>query len=274
MFLQKEKKYLERVKAEILKSGFPLELYARDTILQSGLILSSSKHFLDEDSEKREIDLEASFQIVDGSYIGRLPLLDVLLIECKKNENSPWVFFSDLFVNSGTNFLLKSGNRNELINLARYAPQLKHHHNKAPNIASSYVLPFKSEDSKEARQIYEAISKLVSCYRFANRKLPRNFRSKDTLAFYYHLIVLFEGKLLLATKKDNDLFLKSVRHVVVNHIEPGPVSDSYFVIDIVHRDYLEKYLSKIKAEHLNLQRWLDKHGVPLARLKKLPIDRK
>ena len=245
-----------------MKSGFPLELFAREEILRSGLSLSSTKQFLNEDNFKNEIDIEASYQVLDNSFKPTAHLTTTFLVECKKNDSSPWVFFSDEFSSIGSNLVFRSQGKAAEISLHRLSPLPKHLHVVSKTAASIYVLPFKSEDSKEGRQIYDAIAKLISCYRFYSRPWPQSRHRRSHWATYFHLVVLFEGNLLLAHLHENKLSLKPVRYVLVNHIEPGPLHYSNFAIDVVRKDYLKTFLSKTKASHLILNDWIKRHGIP------------
>jgi hypothetical protein len=87
-----------KVRDEVLKTGFPLEVNIIDLLLSKGWIVEPSVNFFDDDEHKfRELDIRAT-KHYGSANVGPMPnmkynLSITLVIECKKSEKDAWVFF-------------------------------------------------------------------------------------------------------------------------------------------------------------------------------------
>src|SRR4051812_15599149 len=102
-----EKDLIEKVKAALGKSGFPLEMYVAEKLRAVGFEVSQAEYFEDPTSGKqREIDVVAkkSVPLVEQPSLGtKLEDVDftdfnktlrlILTIECKSSPEKPWVIF-------------------------------------------------------------------------------------------------------------------------------------------------------------------------------------
>lgn len=88
---------MEFIRQEIEKSGFPLEIEVSTMLEEAGWEVRYSKLYFDFDEEKwREIDIVAerrSSEDSKGHSIKPYYLNMKLAIECKKSDDTAWVFF-------------------------------------------------------------------------------------------------------------------------------------------------------------------------------------
>ena len=85
----------EYIKKEITKSGFPLEIYTATILNKKGWTVLPHLFYPQEDNiHDRELDIHAKKQHEEFSDVQ-----DMLIIECKKQEKKPWVFFQQDSVN-------------------------------------------------------------------------------------------------------------------------------------------------------------------------------
>jgi len=80
---------------DLKKSGFPLEIYAGSAFSNRGWNVRHQAIFKDE-AETKYIDLIATKSLWAGrGHFGRFKNLVVTVVcECKKSENTPWVFYT------------------------------------------------------------------------------------------------------------------------------------------------------------------------------------
>jgi|GEM_PF-4054821 len=92
-----DKEYLKKIKEEIARTGFPLELELTEKLRTNpGTLVLPNLTFQNEEKSIRELDIVAIFQQEDAEW-GKGPVGIQLLVECKKTDKNPWVFFEEVF---------------------------------------------------------------------------------------------------------------------------------------------------------------------------------
>lgn len=90
----KLQKYIEQIK----NSGFPLEHWASSLLRKEGWIVTTNRYYIDSDDKKpREMDIVA-FKLAN---LDRFKVKTVLMISCKKSQNSVWGFLRRSFPEYG-----------------------------------------------------------------------------------------------------------------------------------------------------------------------------
>lgn len=233
----------EKIKKELLKSGFPLEIFCRRCLLRYKWGVSGSQYMLFDGDVKKQIDAMGHFQ-------EKLPenttIFYTLYVECKKNHDNPWIFFKDELpwqhmLIEYENIELKSRDF-EVINSIEDL-----HFNKTP-YSSIYTMAFQGKGN----QIYEAILNLLSAYRFHSEfrrkhieKASRKFGSIHVSS----LTILFDGKLYLATVEgDDSINLEEEDHIICYHREVKYPQFRHYNIEVVTKDYFPNYLDILNKD--------------------------
>ena len=83
--------FAEKVK----DSGFPLEHWASSLLRNAGWVVTTNRYYIDSDNKKpRELDIVAFKE----KHLGRFKVRTVLLLSCKKSQNSAWGFLRRPFL--------------------------------------------------------------------------------------------------------------------------------------------------------------------------------
>ena len=251
-------KLKKKICKEIIKTGFPLELYCKREILHLGFGLTSSKYYTDSEG-RYEIDAEATMQ---SRITKDTTLFSSLIIECKKNKSKPWVFFSDQdYVQP---LVFSKMKKLRIYLFKNFYEQCQDHHfnpNNTTNISENFFVPFTTANNKESRQIYEGISNLIRHVKNERKHINRLTKgSKLKCVDTYYLNIVFDGLLFLAKVKNEKINLNKTNHVVVKITELEPnMPYSHYVFDIVTKSYFKKYLSILKKDHEVMRKFIVKY---------------
>lgn len=200
---------IARVRDEVAKTGFPLELRTASLLLERGYHVAHSVYFVDRDEEKsREVDIRALrnefFNIKDARYAVR----HCLSVECKKSASRPWVVFASEPVSydqnvsdihgAGFDGIWFRGGHRQWDKFEKQHPWFSH-----PLRGRAFCEPFSSSaDSNQTIQkaLLGSIKALIE-FKAAGFAAGRHSRSGlKNVAFYYPIVVL-EGDLFVATLK-------------------------------------------------------------------------
>lgn len=240
----------EKIRAELLKSGFPLEVKCRQTIFKRKWAITLSRFYLDSDNNEHEIDLIALKQTLSHSNNNHLTLNSIIVLECKKNESNHWVFFYEGIGFPKLNLLstLPEKYADKLTWLNEKS--LKSHHYYKSKPTSSYSMAFKSKS--EHNQIFEALNQVYNAYKHEIATPESNMAKVDKslscwVNVYYPVIVL-DGKLFLAQIIKDNLEVEEVRQAL--YVAHRPAYFKYpHSIDIVTADTLSDYLDILDTDH-------------------------
>lgn len=239
----------EKIKKELLKSGFPLQIYCRRCLTENDWdILSASEYYISASTIKKEIDVigYSGVTLNEKTYIQY-----ELFIECKKNEDNPWIFFKN-----------DSATRNDvLLSYKCAAPNkwpidlsnVKNLHFPKTASSSIYTLAFKLKE--KGNQIYEAISSVILAHRLRWEFLDEIWNDEKVEEIEFSTIsvdfltILFDGRLYLAElKEDGTPELTETNNLVYCHKETKPGKSYCYNIDIVNRDYFPSYLKILNKD--------------------------
>lgn len=241
----------KKIEKELLSSGFLLELYCENKLLKKGFGVEFAQYFVDEEGVNREIDICANYQ---DSYKEKAQntLFSSVIIECKKNKKHPWVFIEDL---SGGHLNCYSDSSKVQEELNVYS--IDHHYLKKP-ASKNYNVCFCGPNSRDHRQIYDAVKNVISYYEFSLeriKKLRKSSESNKVGTNIFYLTVVFDGLLFLANAKPKDIKLKEVKHVILNVSQQNKKDNKYhyYSIDIVQKSYFDFFLNGLKKDHKSLK---------------------
>ncbi len=239
----------EKIKKELQKSGFPLEIFCQRCLLEKNWdILESSEYYVLENDTRKQVDVVGYFT---ESLRRKTPITYECHIECKKSADNPWVFFEDVRPTAGVKIHVDY----ESIEAARWSTSIVHakkdlHFN---NVAKSsiYTMAFK----KGTNQIYEAISSILSYYEFRSDFLKKHREQRQlegerqNLIIVSFLTILFDGKLYLANiEKGDNINLTETNNIILCQAETKFPRTRSYTIDIVTRDYFLDYLDLLNRD--------------------------
>ena len=238
---------IEKIRSEILKSGFPLELRCRQEIFKHKWALALSRVYLDSDNIQHEIDLVADKQTI-LTINKKITVNSMIVLECKKNESNHWVFFDEDIRFSLLN-LLSTLNDEYADNLKWLrGKSLSSHHYFKFKPTTSYCMAFKTNQN----QIFEALNQVFNAYKHIISTTEPHMAKPDNIQrvwvnVYYPVIVL-DGKLFVARLVNDNLEIEEVSQAVYVTHRPRFFKQPES-IDIVTADALTNYLNSLSEDH-------------------------
>lgn len=245
----------EKIKKELLKSGFPLQIFCRRCLLQNDWeILGAPEYFISDPDIKGEIDALGIYtdELDDKMYIDY-----EIFIECKKNQNNPWVFFKGKNATIDIPIFYTRATPKEW---PHYLPPIKGLHFEKVPASSIHTTAF--QEKKKTNQIYEAISSVSLAYRFRRDFLERHKQAREEkewvrgatedivlTTIISFLTILLDGKLYLAdVGKDDTIDLVETSNIVYSQTEVQFPRVQIYSIDIVTKDYFPNYLRMLNKD--------------------------
>lgn len=270
------KKSLEQnVLEELERTGYPTEIVSASIMQQRNWAVIHNPSYLDDsESQSREFDIRAyrriSFKVAGIDFtVGYY-----LITECKKSEK-PWVFFTtpERHDDSRLGNAIKWSLATRQVFTDNSHPESLvsdddlrkfHHYFQQQHLARTFHEPLKGQEkSGHSQMIYSAVMSAIKAtlFHYNDRRI------ENWLRVYYPVIV-FSGNLFEArvdANKKIDLlptqYLQLSFHYIVPHkssVYRHSVWDNHheFIVDIVHEDYLNQFLSDFEDEHGTLSKHL------------------
>ena len=244
---------LNKIKQEILKSGFPLEVRCRQTFFNRKWSITLSRYYLDIDNNEHEIDLIAGKQTLSDPGIKHDMLNSIVILECKKNQSNHWVFFDEGIEVPELNLLStlprKYSDKLRWLN----KKSLKSHHYLKFRPTSSYSMAFKTKSTKN--QIFEALNQVYNAYKndtlAPESNMSKYDRTRGAWVNVYYPVIVLEGKLFIARIINDNLEVEEVRQTL--YVAHRPEYYKYpYSIDIVTTDALSDYLDMLDQDHATI----------------------
>jgi hypothetical protein len=247
----------EYIKKEIAKSGFPLETKAAAILNSKGwsvlphLIYPTESHGA---QEYRETDIQATkTSEVQRASDNLVVTHQILVIECKKQEEKPWVFFEQDSPNTDIFTLNISPLR--CYGIMENFFRSHYYYGRKP---CAYHFPsFVSKG--EPDQILKAINQVVDATIYTLSMEIDLFEKLiiKRISFIYPIILL-DGKLFSAKVQNNgDIQVNEAQYLQLKvsralsnpekmEFQGGNImlSIKYFIIDIVQKDYFPEFLER------------------------------
>lgn len=262
------KDIIESIKAEIWKSGFPLELFVLDICSKKNTGRMPNRRYLHE-GILRELDLHAFFEEIKlepkkGENLQHTTT--DMIIACKTSRGKPWVFFSSKrFKHTDTFIFLKYVSDFDIyFGQNRTYPLLAHIHK---NLSNSKKVHFKDKEIPRCltyleafknpspqSDIYKAIDSVLSFYFHEKQRLLKNREEFGFFTAFFLPIIVFDGLLYEAQVEVDEVEIIERKHIQLRTDYGGEL----FVIDVVKKEYFEDFLGLIEQDHLEFVRAIDK----------------
>ena len=242
----------DKIKKELLKSGFPLEVFCQRTLVNNKWTVYGPQEISINDDITKEIDILALTYYRTGR---NSQIVFTLHLECKKNRENPWVFFKEN--KSHNDFLLVeyvnldfSLISHKISRVPRFPiSEMKEHHFRSTPSSSIYTMAFKIGTN----QIYEAVSSVISSAQFLSefrQKHRKDRNSKNIIISVYYLTIVFDGKLYIADVVGSDnVELSETQHLIYYHQKAEFPKHKHYNIEIVTRDYFDTYLKILNKDN-------------------------
>jgi hypothetical protein len=259
-----------KIKSDIAKSGFPLEIRTCLSLEQQGWFYTQNERYMLDEKEK-EVDIIAIKNHPIKTKNGMIVYLSMRpVIECKKDSNHPWVFFKigrrlvDLAItrilcvsNVGEykahkivldGFDIDMSLNDFLLNRVEEI-----HFFNSRHITTAYTTACSGEGErhdKQDKQIHDAITNLIHAINWRRKES----KSKAVHITIYCPVIIFDGQLFEATVSANEeIQLEKVSKTQIVH-SVGNAGSRRVVIDVVTKEAFEEYLKIIENDALILQR--------------------
>lgn len=237
-----------RILREIRQTGFPLELRVSQLFSNRGCYVANNLYFLDKDEEKgREFDLRVlknyEFEKEGTGYRVR----HCLLIECKKSEDKPWVFFSSPITSYDPGLPripCRGVKRGKEWFMSLQLRELKRRHPFASYArrGRSYFEPFR-KTKESSKIIFGALTTVAKATIFMR---DTEFAAgHSNICFYYPLIV-FDGNLFEAGLHGKDVRISPVDSLLVTFFyRSSKYEDESFCIPVLTEGALRQFVDRL-----------------------------
>ncbi len=257
-------KLVERIKKDMEKHGFPLEIRISHILQNNGWNVTSRYSFLDKETKKtREVDCLA----VKGVLWDYIPAkLDTkedlryfaennfnglrLIVECKRSSK-PWVFYTTKYDNLSSFFTKFLGDnpmkmpakseQDKLSNL-NFVKSL-HQYSIKTGLATNYFEPF---TKGEGNQIFDATMKVVKALSYDRNKMKSFCDTWKISPYYlaYYPVIVFEGNLYQCTVEKEEENFSRISYLQLNCDYLGET----YRIDVVSSHFFPEFLKHLDTE--------------------------
>jgi hypothetical protein len=257
-----------RLKREILKTGYPLEIEVASILEDFGWAAFPNHFYVDPTSNKpREIDIFGFSEATssDKSF-DPIAFSPHLIIECKKSLDYSLVVFSRK--RSAFTFYDITGqiydfpvilgrvdhfpNPREEFNLSYFLTRPQLHYNQFERIASTYTL-IKPGVEKGKSDIFEAVMQIMKAQSFDVKEAIK--RDKTITHTHYplylsFLAIVFDGLIFEAEIEQGEVNLKEAEHMLLHTTFQPNYSDFplYYSIDLVKKENFKNYLQQLRDD--------------------------
>jgi hypothetical protein len=255
---------VNKIKNDIAKSGFPLEVEVLNICSSRNTGRMPSIRY-DYKGELREIDLVAFFEKIDERFPHRT--ITEMIIECKKSAEKPWVFFSSpAYSFDNVAWLLKYSSEFDFYFrekggvplLPRIHPYIMDSHYGDPLLSRciSYCEAFKSTSAPS--EIYRAIDSVISYMSYAQEQRYKLQDRFGVLSEFYVPTVVLDGRLFEARVDKDDIQITERPHVQVRTFHRGEL----YIIDVVTRSGFKDFFAKVNRLHRDIVRGITSMKLP------------
>lgn len=259
---------IDHLKGEIKKSGYPLEIEISSLLDKNWNEVLNTDSYYDTDEKKmRDIDINASRFFEEYA-----PILDVnLTIECKKDDNFAWVFFTrplkydiediDGQYLDGIQILTKKIDKDAIREVILGNSSL--HYSRMRKVAVSFdefYIKGKKSDYGKKRDIFEAVNQLKKYILYSNEQ---NLKSGSPYTILIHFpCIVFDGEMFVSEVRGEEINLRRTKHVLILTAHRTPYSpwDLGFLIDVVHKKHFKRFLKSIDRDIESLTKIMQKNG--------------
>lgn len=260
---------IDYLKRKIKKTGYPLEIEISSLLDGVWHTVVNTDTYYDKDEGKlRDIDIIA-YDFLSSQKLLPISLRTGLVIECKKDENFAWIFFSRPFEFEIDNIdgqyvdevqCMTKNTENYPIMETIYEKASFHYENIA-RIAVSYDAFYltgkKTSFGKKKREIFEAQNQVKKYIGYIIEQL---IKASPQFSVYpievYFPCIIFDGLMYEAILEKGKLRLEESNHIVLSSSYRSPYSifEKGVLIDVVHKSYFKDYQRLIRKDVISLRR--------------------
>lgn len=247
-----------------MRTGFPLEIEVSSILEKKWDVVNTASYFDEDEKTMRSIDIAATKSFNDiAPYF-----LEINLdIECKKDENFAWVFFTRPFEfdweeDMDGQYLdeLQICSKNlEMTQLWEILFKSPLHNAKVKRAAIAfdafYLQGKKTSYRTKKNEIFEAENQLKKYILYKSEQDMR-ISYPPLYRFVVHLpCMVFDGKLFEAISKEGDITLKESNWITLITSSKTPYSTypRNYLIDVVEKSYFKKFLRMINKDFRTLK---------------------
>lgn len=251
----RNKDKIEKIKEDIEKSGLPLEIDVNDILRKRGWEVSNQRYYLDQVEKKpRYTDIVATrLEEIKSPKLDRLNI--TLIMECKRSSK-PWVFYTvpkgEMHEPSfGQVFLIKFNSQPKLP-----YPEYKlfwHSHYFLGNVNKiairSYVA-FAEGKNGINTAINQSLKALIYNKNETSVLLTKLPREVWGVIIIYYPVVILDGEIYECEKNKNGLKISKATYeqYEVHYGVSETVKEETYLVDIVKKEFLHKYLTWLDDE--------------------------
>lgn len=274
---------------ELSKTGYPLEIEI-SSMLDGRHAVWNNEYFFDwEENKAREIDIStiALGGGCSGLNIAPFSIVHRAVIECKKSETHAWIFLTrpkQVHATGQSIDFLSIGTKNLWHNFGSITTLCKHwkSFNRA---ATTYTeIRYQGKKSKQS-EIFEAKNQLIKFIAYDISKFLKRLRNRNFdfitnhLAWIYHPIIVFEGKLYEAVVTNGLPQLFERKHLLLYSTYSPPYVAEFpntedpelrYLIDVVRKDFFAEFIEIMEKDYSALCKSVSENkGQLLEKIKKL-----
>lgn len=244
---------VHKIEEEIRSSGLPLEIETTAILKEHGWEVRNQVYYMDKDEGKaRSVDIVAHKAFFEN--FGAHDRLNIsLVIECKKSVK-PWVFFTSskegqpLFELPMS--IIKNFATPELkysINITRWMLKQMHYTSSlSKECAIISYEPFKKGRGREVLEATYQVTKALNYLLEFFRRTPKLIPIKPVFILYPAIV--FDGHIFECEPQNGNLKLSQS-----NYVQFFVEMEQTFLIDIIGKEFLSKYLGIIDEEIRSLK---------------------
>ncbi len=259
---------IEAIKKDILESGFSLELETLRLLRSRSWRVQNSVYYMDWDAGRAcEIDVVGTRggQVFAADGSGDFLLFHYnLIIECKKDDGKPWVFFFSDEQEPRVKF--EHRRYSSIAGLYRYSfletreKNIKHHYFTVRRRSRSHRVAFRDQTNTPIHRAIDAVIK-ATVFRTESeshlKRPPQGGPPIWAVVWLCYPVIVFDGHLYECIIINDEPHLKSVGYLqyLADHQsrkEMGALGFETFPIDVVQSDHLDKFLDMVEQEHAEL----------------------
>jgi len=259
----------DKIKKEIDKSGFPLELYVLDICSKKNTGRMPNIHY-EYGGKLKEVDLYAFFEeiLIDPKEGENLQHTSTsMIIECKKSKDKPWVFFSssmhksmDMFCFtkyvSEFDLYFKQEGEYPLLGQIYKGLEGNHYMDKAISKCITYFEAFKRQSSPS--EIYQAVESVLSFLRYRREFYLSKFEKLGYCSDFSFPVIVLDGLLFEARLEKGEVVVTEKNHVQLR----TDYDEEVFIVDIVKKENFENFFRLIEKDHLSFVKSINKLDFP------------
>jgi hypothetical protein len=244
------------LKADVEKSGLPLEIDVNDILRKKGWNVRNEAYYLDQAENKaRYVDMIATrLEPVKGPKVDRLNV--TLVTECKRSRDKPWVFYmvpkEDIHKPTFGQIALMKTNSQPALSPPDYKLFWHSHYflDNVNKVAIRGYVAFADGKNGMNTAINQSLKALIYARNDVAKLLPKLPRTLWGIVMIYYPLVVFDGKMCECEKNGNSIKLSDANYVQfqVNYGISEEISQEIFLVDVVRSDYLTEYLTLIDDE--------------------------